>query len=189
MAAILSTSGTDSGFTFDHNGLEKTILSLKVNRLYQHDPNDCPNVDYYQGDLIVNKEDPTALDAATSDALARANLDPSMCRVAVQLALAAVYALAGHPKQYVQVRLAGGRVLTGTISNANNDTFLVRSHILGDGHTVRYDQLAEPPRPVLAIGTKAVKGLEVTGIVALCIVAIPLFVALYPLIRAGVIPD
>lgn len=65
----------------------------------------------------------------------------------------------------------------------------MRSHILGDGHTVRYDQLAEPPRPVLAVGTRAVKGLEVTGLVALCIVAIPLIVALYPLILTGIISD
>jgi hypothetical protein len=100
-----------------------------------------------------------------------------------------VYELASHPKQYAHVRLADGKVLTGTISNANNDTFLLRSHILGDGHTVRYEQLAEPPRPVLAVGTRAVKGLEVTGLVALCIVAIPLFVALYPLIMTGIIPD
>jgi hypothetical protein len=101
----------------------------------------------------------------------------------------AVYAAAGHPKQYVRVRLASGKVLTGTISDANKDTFLVRSNVLGDGHTVRYDQLAEPPRPVLALGTRAVKGLEVAGIVALCIVAIPLFVALYPLILTGVVSD
>jgi hypothetical protein len=101
----------------------------------------------------------------------------------------AIYALASHAKQYVHVRLADGRVLTGTISNANNDTFQVRSHILGDGHIVRYDQLAEPPRPVPAVGTRVVKGLEVSGLVALCIVAIPLFVALYPLILTGVISD
>jgi hypothetical protein len=100
-----------------------------------------------------------------------------------------VYELASHPKQYAHVRLADGKVLTGTISNAHQDTFQVRSHILGDGHTVRYDQLAEPPRPVLAAGTRAVKGLEVTGLVALCIVAIPLIVALYPLILTGIISD
>ncbi len=100
-----------------------------------------------------------------------------------------VYELASHPKQYAQVRLADGKVLTGTISNADHDSFQVRSHILGDGHTVRYDQLAEPPRPVLAVGTRAVKGLEVTGLVALCIVAIPLFVVLYPLILTGIIAD
>jgi hypothetical protein len=100
-----------------------------------------------------------------------------------------VYDLASHPKQYAHVRLADGKVLTGTISNADHDTFLVRSHILADGYTVHYDQLVEPPRPVLAVGTRAVKGLEVTGLVALCILAIPLIVALYPLILTGIISD
>jgi hypothetical protein len=100
-----------------------------------------------------------------------------------------VYELASHPKQYAHVPLADGKVLTGTISNAGHDTFLVRSHILGDGHTVRYDQLAGPPRPVFAVGTRVVKGLEATGLVALCIVAIPLFVVLYPLIMTGIIAD
>ena len=100
-----------------------------------------------------------------------------------------VYDLASHPKQYAHVRLADGKVLTGTISNADHDTFLVRSHILAGGYTVHYDQLVEPPRPVLAVGTRAVKGLEVTGLVALCILAIPLIVALYPLILTGIISD
>lgn len=34
-----------------------------------------------------------------------------------------VYELASHPKQYAHVRLADGKVLTGTISNAHQDTF------------------------------------------------------------------
>ncbi|HMD06184.1 MAG TPA: hypothetical protein VKH63_01525 [Candidatus Acidoferrum sp.] len=43
----------------------------------------------------------------------------------------AVYALAGHPKQYIHVQLASGKVLKGTISNANNNTFLVSSTYWG----------------------------------------------------------
>jgi VWFA-related protein len=105
IAAVLSTSGIDSGFTFDHNGLEKTILSLKVNQLYQHDPNDCPNVDYYQGDLIVNKQDPMALAAATDDALKCANLDPKMYRVAENLAIAAARRAVENGDQDARVTL------------------------------------------------------------------------------------
>jgi hypothetical protein len=43
----------------------------------------------------------------------------------------AVYALAGHPKQYIHVQLASGKVLKGTIGNANNNTFLVSSTYWG----------------------------------------------------------
>jgi VWFA-related protein len=105
IAAVLSTSGIDSGFTFDHNGLEKTILSLKVNHLYQHDPNDCPNVDYYQGDLIVNKQDPMALTVATNDTLSRANLDPAMYRTAQKLAIAAARRAVENGDQDARVTL------------------------------------------------------------------------------------
>jgi VWFA-related protein len=105
IAAVLSTSGIDSGFTFDHNGLEETILSLKVNRVYQHDPNDCPNVDYYQGDLIVNKQDPTALTVATNDTLSCANLDPAMYRTAEKLAMAAARRAVENGDQDARVTL------------------------------------------------------------------------------------
>lgn len=100
-----------------------------------------------------------------------------------------IYKLAGHPKQYVHVRLANGKVLTGTIGAATSQAFELKTGILGGSHTVRYAEIAEPPRGVLAVGTRAVKGLEMTGLVLLCIAAVPLWFALYPLIQAGVIPD
>jgi hypothetical protein len=100
-----------------------------------------------------------------------------------------VYELAGRPKQYVHLRLVNGKVLTGTIGEASTEAFLLKTGILGGGHTFHYRELAEPPRPVLAVGTRTVKGLEVTGLVVVCIAAIPLVVVLYPLILAGVIRD
>jgi VWFA-related protein len=86
MAAVLSTSGTNSGLTRDHAKLQKAILDLKVNNTYRHEGHDCPNVDYYQGDLILDKNDPQALEAAVEDAITCANLDPSMIKVATQMA-------------------------------------------------------------------------------------------------------
>jgi VWFA-related protein len=85
-AAVLTTSGVNSGLTHDHAKLLNAIQNLKVKNLYHHDGHDCPNVDYYQGDLIVNKNDPMALQAATEDALTCGNLDPSMINVAAQMA-------------------------------------------------------------------------------------------------------
>jgi hypothetical protein len=91
MAAVLSTSGTNSGLTRDHAKLRQAILNLKVNNLYRHDGHDCPNVDYYQGDLIVDKNDPQALEAAVEDASTCANLDPSMTKVATEMAQQAAH--------------------------------------------------------------------------------------------------
>jgi hypothetical protein len=100
-----------------------------------------------------------------------------------------IYKLAGRRNQFVHVRLADGKALTGTIRLAGNEAFLLETDILGNSRSIHYRQLAEPPQPVLAVGTRAVRGLETTGLVALCIIAIPVALALYPLIAAGVIKD
>jgi hypothetical protein len=100
-----------------------------------------------------------------------------------------IYELAAHPKQFVHVRLVDGRVLTGTINYRNVEGFQLQTTIFGSGEMIHYRKLAEPPRPVLAVGTKTVRGLEITGLVALCIAAIPLILAFYPLMAAGVIQD
>ena len=64
-ALVLSTSGINSGMTRDHERLRQAILDLKVKTLLRTDEHKCHNVDYYQGDQIVNKSDVLALQAAT----------------------------------------------------------------------------------------------------------------------------
>ena len=49
-AAVLSSSGFNSGLTRDRAKLKQAIANLKANTLYRHDSHDCPNVDNYQGD-------------------------------------------------------------------------------------------------------------------------------------------
>ncbi len=100
-----------------------------------------------------------------------------------------IYELAARPKQFVRVRLVDGRVLTGTINYRNMEGFQLQTTIFGSGQMIHYRKLAEPPRPVLAVGTRTVRGLEIAGMVALCIAAIPLVVVFYPLVAAGVIQD
>lgn len=99
-----------------------------------------------------------------------------------------VYELAGLHRQFVHVRLVDGKVLTGTINFTNAEAFLLQTD-LSHRHLVHYRQLAEPPRHALAVGTKTVRGLEIGGIVAACIVLLPVALVVYPLIAAGVIQD
>jgi hypothetical protein len=104
-----------------------------------------------------------------------------------------IYDLAAHPKQFVHIRLVDGRVLTGTINYRNIEGFQLQTTIFGSGEMIHYRKLAEPPRPVLAVGTKTVRGLQVAGAVGVCIVLLPIFIpvalVVYPLIAAGVIQD
>jgi VWFA-related protein len=70
MAAVVSTSGKiNSGLTQDRAKLEKAIMSLRPEGIYQTDANECPKIDYYQADLIVNKHDATATQDARSQVM------------------------------------------------------------------------------------------------------------------------
>jgi VWFA-related protein len=68
MAAVLSTGSPNSGLTRDHEKLKQMILDLRVKPLLRSNDK-CPTVDYYQGDLIINKNDGPALQAAVVEVL------------------------------------------------------------------------------------------------------------------------
>ena len=62
IAVVVSTSEkTNSGWTRDPAKLRDAIASLEAQRVYRPDDTECPQIDYYQADLIVNKNDATAL--------------------------------------------------------------------------------------------------------------------------------
>jgi VWFA-related protein len=89
---MFSTSGQfTQDFTQDHQSLKDALLRI-VPRPLTGGPgfHDCPELSYYQADLIENKHDTQALGVATDDALSCAfNNDPRMTQAAQQLAQSA----------------------------------------------------------------------------------------------------
>jgi VWFA-related protein len=79
-AAVVSFSGLNSGLTRDRATLQDTIQKVVSQEIRRHPGHACPDIDFYQADLIVNKSNPQALDAATRDQLSCAHLDPSTDR-------------------------------------------------------------------------------------------------------------
>jgi len=64
-AAVVSTSlKTNSGLTRDRAKLQSALMSLQPRAHYLSDSTDCPRIEYYQADLIVNKNDGAALQDA-----------------------------------------------------------------------------------------------------------------------------
>jgi VWFA-related protein len=86
--SLNSTSGQlTQEFTDDHEKLRKALLGILPHSLTSHSSHDCPDVTYYQADLIVNKSDPQALGVATEEALQCAfNGDPRMAAAAQNMA-------------------------------------------------------------------------------------------------------
>jgi VWFA-related protein len=70
LAAVVSTSGANSGLTHDRAKLQDSIMKLRVQILYRNNEHGCPRVDYYQAVRIVDFHDFRALDDATEAAQA-----------------------------------------------------------------------------------------------------------------------
>jgi VWFA-related protein len=79
-AAIYSTSGqTTLDFTDDRAQLKQTLNKLMPRPTVEmQGPTECPLITVYQADLILNKQDMSALQAATNDYMHCANLPMAM---------------------------------------------------------------------------------------------------------------
>ena len=78
MAAVVSTSGkVNSGLTRDRAKLHDAIMSLQPGSLYTGSAAECPKVEYYEADLIENKNDGAAFDKVLAQVFA---CDPSLNR-------------------------------------------------------------------------------------------------------------
>lgn len=77
-AAIFTTSGqTTLDFTDDRQKLHETLLRLRPRSTIGSNMGECPQVDYYLADAILNKNDAQALAAATQEAMTCMSLDPT----------------------------------------------------------------------------------------------------------------
>ena len=63
-AVVLSFLGVNSGLTHDHFPLQAAILKLKARQMTQEGPGQCPDIDYYAADQILNKHSKTEWDIA-----------------------------------------------------------------------------------------------------------------------------
>jgi VWFA-related protein len=103
LGLAISFSGTNSGFTHDRAKLQETIAKLKMQELYRHAGQECPDVDYYQGDLIVNQHNQQAFDLAVQDALSCGHIN--LQSVAEGMATAAARRAVAIGDQDVRVTL------------------------------------------------------------------------------------
>src|SRR5712692_6607251 len=68
--SVNTTSGQFAQeFTDDHEALKKALFGIIPHPVTSHGFHDCPDVSYYQADLIVNKSDQQAFGVATEEAL------------------------------------------------------------------------------------------------------------------------
>ena len=108
--SINTTSGQlTQDFTDDHSLLEKALLGIIPRPLTHHDITDCPDMSFYEADLIANKNDTQAMAVATEETLHCAFADDPTMRAAAQ----------------VQAQMAAQRAL----SEGDNETQYAYRHL------------------------------------------------------------
>ena len=106
MAAIVSMSGkVNSGLTTDRSQLQAAIMKLQPENLYRMTGSECPNIDYYHADLIVNKHNSAALEAAIEEVMS-CSPNITLRSVAEHLAEAAASQTLAAGEQDVQIEFA-----------------------------------------------------------------------------------
>ena len=106
MAAVVSMSGlVNSGLTLDRAKLQEAALQIKPRGLNRSTGEDCPHIDYYHGDLIQNKHNSNALEAAIDEVMS-CNPGLKMRDVAERLAEGAASQAVVVGEQDIQKTLA-----------------------------------------------------------------------------------
>ena len=117
-AAVFTTSGrTTLDFTDDRANLRDTLARVQPQPMYAPSPSDCPDLSYYMADLIQNKNDQQALQAATAEVMACEDLTTQQQAMAQQLARAAASRLVSTGEQETRVTLSSLKDLIRRISS------------------------------------------------------------------------
>jgi VWFA-related protein len=125
MAAVVSMSGKiNSGLTTNRVQLQAAIMKMQPQNLYHMTGSECPNIDYYHADLIENKHNSSALEAAIDEVM---NCSPglNMRDVAQRLAETAAMRTLAIAEQDVRVTLTSVREIVSKMAALPGQTVLI----------------------------------------------------------------
>jgi VWFA-related protein len=125
MAAIVSMSGKiNSGLTTDRAQLQAAIMKMQPQNLYRTTGSECPNIDYYHADLIENRHNSAALEAAIDEVMS-CSPGIDMRDVARRLAETAAMQSLAIGEQDVRVTFSSLREIVLKMAKLPGQTLLV----------------------------------------------------------------
>lgn len=166
-AAIYTTSGqTMLEFTDDQAKLQDTLLRIQPRGRMSQPGSECPDMSFYQADLIFNKNDTGALQAAISDAMQCAQLDTGGQSAAQGMAQAAASRVVsiGETETRLSLKLLGDVVRRMTALPGQRSVVVVSPGflVLDNNRTEELDLIDRAIRANVTIG-----GLDARGLYAL----------------------
>ena len=166
-AAIFTTSGQGNlDFTDDRNQLRKGMARLAPHPIARSIGQQCPDISYYQADLILNKHDAQALDAAIAEVVFC--LHPKdLGRAAVLAKMEAQHVLQAG-EQETQVSLATLRQTVQRMATMPGERVLVLVSpgflTLAEHQPDEYDAIEHALRAGVIINVLNARGLYTTNI-------------------------
>lgn len=124
-ADVLSFSGKSSGLTRDRAKLQDAISKLRARQLYRHTSDECPDIDYYLADLILNMHNETAFQSAVEDTMACAHLQSNMRKIAENMVSAAASQALSLGDQDIRVTLGFVKEIVGKMSTLPGQRLLI----------------------------------------------------------------
>lgn len=117
-AAIFTTSSQGGiDFTDDRAKLQDAVMKLRIHPMFAQETNTCPYMSYYLADLIVNKNNQQALQAAVQDTIVCENLNgPGAQQMAQAAVEGAAHRMIPMGEQDARVTLAVIRDVVRRIS-------------------------------------------------------------------------
>ncbi len=151
-AAVYTTSGqTMLDFTDDRDKLHETLLRLQPHSIARSHGQECPDISYYQADLMQNKNDASAINVAAQETLVCMNLDPSQIATARQMAMNAASQVLSAGEHETRVALSVLSDIVRRITAAPGQRTMI---LVSPGFIRTNDQLQEET----AIIDRAIRG-------------------------------
>jgi VWFA-related protein len=153
-------------FTDDQAKLQDTLLRIQPRGRMSQPGSECPDMSFFQADLIFNKNDTSALQAATSDAMQCAQLEQGGQSAAQSMAQAAAsrVVMMGETETRLSLKLLGDVVRRMTALPGQRSVVVVSPGflVLDNNRTEELDLIDRAIRANVTIG-----GLDARGLYAL----------------------
>jgi VWFA-related protein len=151
-AAIYTTSGqTMLEFTDDLDKLHQTLMKLRTRPVARTSTQDCPDVSFYQADLIQNKNDSAALNVGAQETLVCASLDPSQMDTARRITQSTASRVLNEGEQETKIALSVLNDIVRRMTGAPGQRTII---MVSPGFIRLSDQLQDET----AIMDRAIKG-------------------------------
>jgi VWFA-related protein len=151
-AAIYTTSGqTMLEFTDDPDKLHQTLMKLRTRPVARTSTQDCPDVSFYQADLIQNKNDSAALNVGAQETLVCASLDPTQMDTARRITQSTASRVLNEGEQETKIALSVLNDIVRRMTGAPGQRTII---MVSPGFIRLSDQLQDET----AIMDRAIKG-------------------------------